>query len=324
MRYARELRQFLENRGLKSGVIVGPAQSPGAVAIADGSLDFVYLDSQTEYGPACELLRDWCPKVRPGGFFGGIGYLDGLLHGKLYGVRTAVNEHAHDHRLIVRLTLDNVQTWFTFKRQERQRPKPRIALLTAYDHRQRDIAAISSPNKAQYCKLNGYDFIEETSGFPTDRSAVWAKIALLQKHLKNHDWVFWSDADSLVMDLQRPLQVFCDTEADMVICHEDLGVGVYNINAGQMLFRSCDWSQDFLEDVWEQTWALKDAHQEQRAIIHLLFSEDLSDHAHVVAQKTFNCYLSDYAKGDFLLHFPDMPTDKRLEAMRYWAQFAIP
>jgi len=34
-------------------------------------------------------------------------------------------------------------------------------------------------------------------------------------------------------------------------------------------------------------------------------------------------YPSNYAKGDFLLHFPDMPNDKRLEAMRYWAQFAV-
>jgi len=324
MRYARELREFLERRGLKSGVIVGLAQSPGAMAVADGSLDFVYLDGATEYGPVGDLLRDWYPKVREGGFFGGLGYLDGLLHGKLYGVRTAVNEFAHEHRLIVRLTLDQVQTWFVFKPEEKPRPRPRIGLLTAYDHRQRDIAAISTPNKSKYCKLHGYDFIEETSGFPTDRSAVWAKIPLLQRHLKNHDWVFWSDADSLVMDLHKPLEAFCDPEADMVICHEDLGVGVYNVNAGQMLFRSCDWSQDFLEDVWEQTWALKDAHQEQRAIIHLLFSREVGERVAVVAQKTFNCYPSNYAKGDFLLHFPDMPADKRLEAMRYWAQFAIP
>ena len=336
MQYARQLRQFLERRGLRSGVIVGTGQGPAAGAVADGSLDFVYLDAATEYGPVCDLLRDWYPKVRPGGFFGGIGYLDGLLHGNLYGVRTAVNELVRKHDLVVRLTLDQVQSWFVFKPTEKPSPQPspggrggkparklRIALLTAYDQRQRDIAAISSPNKAQYCRLHGYDFIEETSNFPKDRSAVWAKIVLLQKHLARYDWVFWSDADSLVMDLHKPLGTLCDPEADLVICHEDLGQGVYNINAGQMLLRSSEWSQEFLEDVWDQTWALKDPHQEQRAIIHLLFSEDLSGHVHVVAQRTFNCYLGNFARGDFLLHFPDMPNDKRIEAMRYWAQFAI-
>ena len=323
MQYARQLRQFLERRGLRAGVIVRADEPADPMALADGSLDFVYLDGATEYGPVCQLLRDWYPKVRPGGFFGGIGYLVGLLHGKLYGVRTAVNEFAEEHSLIVRLTLDQVQTWFVFKPKEKPTRKLRIALLAAYDERQREIAAISSPNKAAYCKLHGYDFIEETSNFPKDRSPVWAKIALLQKHLPRYDWVFWSDADSLVMDLHKPLAAFCDPDADMVICHEDLGVGVYNINAGQMLFRSSEWSQEFLEDVWDQTWALKDAHQEQRAIIHLLFSEDVSEHVHIVAQKTFNCYPSNFARGDFLLHFPDMPKDKRLEAMRYWAQFAI-
>jgi hypothetical protein len=89
-----------------------------------------------------------------------------------------------------------------------------------------------------------------------------------------------------------------------------------------MLFRSSAWSQQFLRDVWDQTWALKDPHQEQRAIIHLLFSEDLSQHVHVLAQKAFNCYLGNFERGDFLLHFPDMPNENRVQAMRYWAQFA--
>lgn len=322
MRYARDLNNFLKRRGLKAGVVVGADRKADAAAVADGSLDYVYLDGPTVYGPVCRLLREWYPKVRAGGFFGGIGYLDGLLREKLYGVRTAVNEFAQEHDLVVRLTLDEIQSWFIFKPDGRQRPRRRIALLTAYDQRQRDIAAISSPSKAAYCKLHGYDFIEETGGFPTDRPAVWAKIAFLQKHLPNYDWVFWSDADSLIMDSNRPLEAFCDPKADMVICHEDLGVGVYNINAGQMLFRSSEWSREFLEDVWGQTWALNDAHQEQRAIIHLLFSEDLSDHVHIVAQRTFNCYLNNYTPGDFLLHFADMPNEKRLAAMRYWAQFA--
>ena len=42
----------------------------------------------------------------------------------------------------------------------------------------------------------------------------------------------------------------------------------------------------------------------------------------IVAQKTFNCYLNNYQSGDFLLHFPDMPNEKRIAAMRYWVQFA--
>jgi hypothetical protein len=37
---------------------------------------------------------------------------------------------------------------------------------------------------------------------------------------------------------------------------------------------------------------------------------------------TFNSYLCNFRRGEFLLHFPDMPNDKRAELMRYWAQFA--
>src|SRR5947209_6715977 len=129
MEYARQFRQFLERLGLGSGIIVGAGQGRAAGEVADGSLDFVYLESATEYGPVCGLLRGWYPKVRPGGFFGGIGYLDGLLKGKLYGVRTAVNEFAREHGLVTRLTLDKIQSWFTFKPTGREHPKARIAVL---------------------------------------------------------------------------------------------------------------------------------------------------------------------------------------------------
>ena len=338
MRYRRDLASFLNRRRLATGVVVGSGDIagdmiPGAVAaepvpqlaakFEDGTLDFLIGNRRTEYAPVRDLLAAWYPKLRAGGFFGGAGFLDGLLDGKLYGVRTAVNEFAREHDLVIRLTLDKVQTWFTFKRPTTvEQPNTRILVLTACDQKQRGLAAISSPNKSAYCKLHGDEFIEKTSGFPTDRPPVWAKIALLRKHLRNDVWVFWTDTDSLIMDLHRPLSRFCDPEADMVICHEDLGIGVYNVNAGQMLFKASDWSQWFLAETWNQTWALKDAHQEQRAIIHLLWSRDLSEHVQIVAQKTFNCYPANYQRGDFLLHFPDIPNEQRAQLMRYWAQFA--
>lgn len=282
------------------------------------------LDSQTEYAAILRLLRTAYPAVPPGGRIGGPGYLDGILDGEVYGVRAAVNEFAREHGLVIRVTLDKIQNWFTFKPTGEIRPKPRIAVLTAYDSKQQSLAAISSLNKRQYCELHGYDFVEEDTSSATGRHPVWAKIPLIRKYLDRYDWVFWTDVDSLIMDMQVPLERFCDPSADMLICHEDLGVGIYNVNAGQMLFRSSDWSKQFLDEVWRQEWALKDAHQEQRAIIHLIWSRDVSDHIHIVAQKTFNSYLCNFQRGEFLLHFPDMPNDKRRDLMRYWAQFVTP
>ena len=74
--------------------------------------------------------------------------------------------------------------------------------------------------------------------------------------------------------------------------------------------------------MYAQNQFLQDRLWENRAVIHLWERQDLSDHVKVLAQKTFNSYMSNYAKGDFVLHFPDMPNEQRAKLMRVWAQFA--
>ena len=71
--------------------------------------------------------------------------------------------------------------------------------------------------------------------------------------------------------------------------------------------------ESFLHD---RRWAI-------RAVVHLWERQDLSEHVKVLAQKTFNSYMSNYTKGDFVLHFPDMPNDVRSKQMRVWAQFTV-
>ena len=54
---------------------------------------------------------------------------------------------------------------------------------------------------------------------------------------------------------------------------------------------------------------------EQRAIIHLLWSRDFSDHVQIVSQRR-------YRRGDFLIHFLDMKPQQRIRWMRQYEQFA--
>lgn len=289
----------------------------------DESLDFVHIDANHKYGYVRDDLRRWWPKLKVGGLLLGNKYLDAAVDQTVYGVKSAVDEFAAEHGLQVRVTFDDWPTWFFFKPPaDRIIPPKKIAVLTAYDERQRYLAEQSSPNKARYCERHGYTFIEQTTGFPKDRTAVWGKILFVKQHLPGYDWIFWTDTDSLIMNQAIRIENLIDHDCDVVICHEDLGLGVYNINAGQILFKNTPWTMEFLNQVWDQTWALKDAHQEQRAIIHLLWSSDLSDHVQMVSQKRFNSYPENYTKGDFLIHFPDQPPEIRLRLMRRYGQFA--
>jgi hypothetical protein len=144
----------------------------------------------------------------------------------------------------------------------------------------------------------------------------------LQKHLPNYDWVFWSDTDSLILRGDIRLEEFVDDNYDLVICHEDVGMGLYNINVGQMMFKNTEWSMSFLREVWNQTQFLNDKLPEQRAMIHLLWSQDLSDHVLTVTQRRFNSYPLNYRRGDFLIHLLDQQPAERIRLMRFYEQFA--
>ena len=66
-----------------------------AKAIADRSLDFVYIDARHDYEGVLEDLRAWAPKVRAGGLIAGHDFVpDGQLKEGAFGVQRAASEFA--------------------------------------------------------------------------------------------------------------------------------------------------------------------------------------------------------------------------------------
>lgn len=302
------------------------AVDEAAAHTVDLSLDFVYLDGGTIYSEIQDALARWYPKVRLGGVVAGNGYLNGVLMGQIHGVKMAVDDLAAEQRGQVCVTLDHPPAWFLVKPNSHvsaeATQRRRLALLTAHDAAQSCLAAVSSPNKARYCSRHGYRFVEETGGFELPRAPAWSKILFLKNHLRDCDWLFWSDADSLVMDGSTPLERFLDEDYDVIIAREDFDVGTGNVNAGQLFLKNSDWSFWFLDEVWAQTQFIGHPMEEQAAVIHLLHSRELSRHVKVVTQRSFNSYPLNYRRGDFLLHFAGFRGEHRLRQMRVFEQFS--
>ncbi len=61
-------------------------------SFADDSLDFVYIDANHEFSAVLQDIRDWYPKIRPGGVLAGHDYLDGQLPEGDFGVKSAVSQ----------------------------------------------------------------------------------------------------------------------------------------------------------------------------------------------------------------------------------------
>ena len=81
--------------------------------LADGTLDFVYLDARHDHESVAEDLAAWWPKVHPGGIIAGHDYLDGDLPEGRFGVRRAVTEFFGSLGIEVRSTFLD-PPWFSW------------------------------------------------------------------------------------------------------------------------------------------------------------------------------------------------------------------
>ena len=80
----------------------------------DGFFDFIYIDANHKYEFIKEDIGLWYPKCKTGGIFAGHDYLDGSIKSGEYGVKSAVDEFAVAHSLILNVTLepDYPSWWF--------------------------------------------------------------------------------------------------------------------------------------------------------------------------------------------------------------------
>jgi hypothetical protein len=286
------------------------AFTPQAAArFPDGALDFVYLDANHSYLAVRADLRAWYPKVKAGGLLAGHDYLDGYLGfgpdlhgGTLFGVKTAVDEFGRELGQAAAFTMADPPflTWYLRKREPR-RP-PRLSVLTAYERGFAGVGEISRPNKEAYCLRHGYAFRCRTGGFDESRPPAWSKVLFLLQELPHCDWLFWTDADSLVMNSAVPLTWFLDDAYDLVLSRDR-----YNgLNTGNFFVRNTAWARAFLERVYRQEQLVHHPLWENAAVLALYDQDpECRRHIAVVPNKLFNGYLTDgsYSPGDFLVHF---------------------
>lgn len=79
-----------------------------AMAVPDGSLDFVFIDADHSYQGCKRDLEAWCPKVKPGGLLSGHDYANTAFED--FGVTRAVDEFVAARGL--KLDLGENYTWF--------------------------------------------------------------------------------------------------------------------------------------------------------------------------------------------------------------------
>lgn len=171
--------------------------------------------------------------------------------------------------------------------------------MTVADEKYSAIAGISNPNKERYAARHGYHFYCARKLLDPSRSASWNKIDFLRHYLPDYDWVFWTDADSLIMNPAIKLEelIALAGEAHLILAEDEHG-----LNAGEFLLRNSPWSLAFLTEVHGQVQFLNHLWHEQAAISHVLGKTN--SRVKYIPARLINAYRSNYREGDFLIHFP--------------------
>lgn len=188
---------------------------------------------------------------------------------------------------------------------------------------------IGIDSKRKYCAKNNIDFIlddENSSYYDKTRPFSWNKILMIKHYLKLYNFLFWSDADVLIKNMNFNLDKYIQ-EKD-TSNYSFIFTRCFNsINAGNFLIKNCPETFDMLDLIYNQTQYIHHGWWEQMAIIHLLENNiEFSKRCYIEKNnRLFNSYSTElkevghdeykYKDGDFLIHYCGLGAEKTHEFM---------
>jgi len=168
---------------------------------------------------------------------------------------------------------------------------------------------LCTKTQEEHATRHGYTRITDESCWDQSRAHSWSKIPLLQKYLHDHDYLFWLDADVMIMNPERKIEEFINLlppDKFLLIGH-DINV----INAGIFILRNCPLAHEFLADTWAKTQYINHPWWENAAFIDLWNSPKYRPFIEVIPRKyiqIMNAYdrivdhQMHWRPGDWALH----------------------
>lgn len=199
-------------------------------------------------------------------------------------------------------------------------------VLTQYLLNYAPLAAITNPNKREYCARHGYDFHPQVGhyhDFGAPRTNEWERfdyqrIKLMYDILfheslgKRYDVIWWHGVDTMVLNHTLKIE-------DYVTAHPQdylIGYTLNHTNNDSVFVRNTHGAKAWLEFLLAMEPAYRfDEWESQRAVINHQGEERWKDIVGVVPGADINCFFMDLhqwpidtpghaVKGSWLLHIP--------------------
>ena len=199
----------------------------------------------------------------------------------------------------------------------------KIAVVTATIGKKYSVATFSGvKSKQAYCEKNGYDFYRLCETLDQTRPLAWSKIKAVQQVLKDYDWVFWTDADSVIMNDNVLLEDFIDPNSHFIICYDHCSE---DVNSGQFLIKNTDKAMHFLNTVYAKDEYINHILWENRAIMDVIKEPEFGEgFTKILPQRMMNSFVygihnenpeACYEPGDFIVHLPGLRNLEHLKSL---------
>lgn len=198
--------------------------------------------------------------------------------------------------------------------------KPSIAMLTfcvGADYKRAMKPGLDS--KRAYCKKHGYDFLTDGEDvWDRDRPIPWSKFNFILKYLDDYDYIFWSDADVIIVNQEIALETHI---LPLLPANKDIlwtmdACNHYN-NGHLMIRGKSAWVRDYFKRCYAETDLLYHIWWDNAAMIKLYESnpDDFKRIQTCTMHWLFNSYVFGpndsandssvrlYKHDDFLVHF---------------------
>jgi hypothetical protein len=186
-----------------------------------------------------------------------------------------------------------------------------MLFLTAYDAECfSEIGALCVRSIKNNIAKTGHQMAVEVIPPHYPRKPSWFKVDAIRRHLGQHDFVMWIDADAMVIGEKDLRPMLAD--APLNICKDKNG-----INHGIAAWKNCHEARVAL-DLMDALYPTYQTHRwfEQAALMSFI---DLLPH-NTLPKHIFNAYQSDLSPETQILHLPGTPNGERLQIMKRIAQ----
>ena len=196
----------------------------------------------------------------------------------------------------------------------------KIAIITCHSENMRSVADLTVPSHKAFADAWGCD--HEARVVPQEE-CLWAKLNMVSEYLETHELVWWLDTDALVTE-SRPEGHPHPPAVDHVIATADingLNAGVfaaYSSPRTMRFFHACRTYGKVLfgdrPDADQQTMRYFSLDHPYKGIIEYVTQRAMNSYW-PGAYEYPGCEAAWWEPGDFILHLPGLPNERRVEIL---------